>query len=280
MNRARDVAVAPGARGRSAGDRLWPELRQSFRNPDFWALSSWLDIIVRARKSRFGVLWLLAPSAVYVFGLGAFMAGMQGRTVAEFAVFVALGAMVFRTVMSAIIASANAFSSNHAFIMDGHTRLTDFLLQSLARAFFDLCMYLPVTVIALLIAPDLNLQGLLWAPLSLALIYLNALWICVVFGLAGARFPDVGQFISQVSIFLFLLTPIIWYPALMPPESLRGQLMRANPFYHFVEIFRAPILGESVATMSYYYIGIMTVVGLLLATFLYRRYARYVPLWI
>ena len=35
-----------------------------------------------------------------------------------------------------------------------------------------------------------------------------------------------------------------------------------------------------VEVMSLYYVGIMTVVGLLVATWAYRRYARYVPLWI
>src|SRR3546814_18349163 len=75
-----------------------------FRHPEFWALSSWLDIIVRARKSRFGILWLLAPSVVYVFGLGTFFRGMQpGAGTGDFFVHVALGAMIFRTLMSSVI---------------------------------------------------------------------------------------------------------------------------------------------------------------------------------
>ena len=83
--------------------------------------------------------------------------------------------------------------------------------------------------------------------------------------------------LSNISIFLFLLTPIIWYPEMMPAGSNRGHLMRINPFYHLVEIFRAPIMGQPVETMSFWYVGIMTVVGLVVATFAYRRYARFVP---
>src|SRR3546814_7387246 len=95
-----------------------------FRHPEFWALSSWLDIIVRARKSRFGILWLLAPSVVYVFGLGTFFRGMQpGAGTGDFFVHVALGAMIFRTLMSSVIGSANVFHGSVSFIMDGHMRL-------------------------------------------------------------------------------------------------------------------------------------------------------------
>ncbi|HVI60350.1 MAG TPA: ABC transporter permease [Luteimonas sp.] len=268
-------------RGDGAPGAFWRELGESLRNPEFWALSSWLDIIVRARRSRFGVLWLLSPSIVYVFGLGAFFAGMQPHgSPAGFFAHVALGAMVFRTLMSTVTGSANVFNGSYSFIMDGHVRLTDYLLESLAKSFFDLCMYLPVVAVTLVMLGDVHVVGLLLALPSLALIYVNALWIAALFSLAGARFPDFGQLLNNISVFLFLLTPIIWYPDAMPDGSHRAQLMRLNPFYHFVEIFRSPIMGEPIETMSLWYVGILTVAGLAVATFAYRRYARFVPLWI
>lgn len=197
-----------------------------------------------------------------------------------FAIHVALGAMIFRTLMSTVIGSANVFGASQSFIMDGHMRLTDYLLQSLARSFFDFCMYIPVAAVALYMFGAVDAYGLAIAPLVLLVIYLNALWMSVVFGLVGARFPDFGQLLNNVSIFLFLLTPIIWYPEMMPADSIRGQLMRLNPFFHFVELFRQPILGGEVESTTYWTVGFMTVAGMALATWLYRRYARFVPLWI
>ncbi|TXK59849.1 ABC transporter permease [Alkalisalibacterium limincola] len=278
---SRDPALQPFGVGRAtAHGRFWTELWISVRNPEFWALSSWLDIITRARRSRLGFVWLLAPSVVYVFGLGSFFAAMRGESIQAFAIHVALGAMIFRTLMSAIVASANVYPGNAAFILDGHVRLTDYLLQSLARAFFDMCMYLPVVVVAFAIAPDFHWLGIVLAPLAVVLVYLNALWAAVVLSLVGARFADVGQVLANLSIFVFLLTPIIWTANEAPADSIRGQLMRLNPFYHFVEIFRAPILGQPVEPHSLVYVGVMTVVGFLVAGLLYRRYTRFVPLWI
>ncbi len=278
---ALETSIRASARGNSAPGAFWHEILESFRHPEFWALSSWLDIIVRARKSRFGILWLMAPSVVYVFGLGTFFRGMQASAKpGDFFVHVALGAMIFRTLMSSIIGSANVFHGSVSFIMDGRMRLTDYLLQSLARSFFDMCMYLPVVGITLVFFGEISPMGLLVSLPALVLLYVNALWISAVFALTGARFPDFGQLLSTVSIFLFLLTPIIWYPEMMPAGSIRAQLMRLNPFYHFVEIFRAPLMGQPIEVASIWYVGIMTVFGLALATLVYRRYARYVPLWI
>lgn len=280
MSRAPE-GLQPFGVGRATADgRFWTELWISLRNPEFWALSSWLDIITRARRSRLGVVWLMAPSVVYVFGLGWFFAAMRGQPIGEFAIHVALGAMIFRTLMSAIVSSANVYPGNAAFILDGHVRLTDYLLQSLARAFFDMCMYLPVVLVAMYMAPSISWVGIAMAPLAMMLVYVNALWVSVVLSLAGARFADVGQVLANLSIFVFLLTPIIWTADEAPPNSIRGQLMRLNPFYHFVELFRAPILGQPVEAHSVVFIAVMSVLGLLAAGILYRRYTRFVPLWI
>lgn len=279
----RDVSVPAstmGIRPDAGPDRLWSHFAGSLRSPEFWALSSWLDTVVRARRSRFGILWLLAPSLVYVLGLGSFIASMREWDFTQFAAHVALGAMIFRTLMSSIIGSANVFPGSYSFIMDGHVRLTDYLMQSLAKSFFDLCMYVPIVIATLVVYDGLQWSGFLWAPITLFVLYVNAFWMSVIFSLVGARFTDFGQLLTNLSIFLFLLTPVIWYPEEMPADSPRGQFMRLNPFFHFVTLFRGPILGEPVEFQSVVYIAVMTPIGILLATFLYRRYARYVPLWI
>ncbi len=277
---ASSIRVELAPRSAAPGNALWREVVESFRNPEFWAFSSWLDLIARARKSRFGMAWLLMPSVVYVFGLGSVFAQMQGSTISQFAAHVALGALVFRILMSTFIGSANVLSASQSFILDGHMRLTDYLLQSMAKATFDMVMYLPVTILALVMFGHPSLHGLAYAPLTLALIYVNGLWVSVVFALLGARFSDFGQLLGNVSMFLFLLTPIIWYAEQMPAGGIRARMMQFNPFYHFVTLFRAPILGEPVSMFTIYYIATMTIFGLVLATFVYRRYARYVPLWI
>lgn len=259
---------------------FWSQLRSSWHNPEFWALSGWLHIVVRARTSRFGILWLLAPSILYVFGIGGFFASIQRTSFVKYAAHVALGTIVFRTLMSAVVESANIFSSRASFIMDGHTRLTDYMLESLAKSFFQFCMFLPATAVALVMYGDVRPLGFALLPASFLLLYVNGLWITAVFSLLGARFADFGQFIGNISIFIFLFTPIMWYDNSIPVNSVRGQLMRFNPFYHFVTILRAPLLGLPVETFTLIYVGVMTVAGLVLATLLYRRYARFVPLWI
>jgi ABC-type polysaccharide/polyol phosphate export permease len=256
------------------------DLAGSLKHPEFWALSSWLDIVVRYRQSRLGIFWLVAPAIVYIWGLGGLFASMMGLGLALFAAHVALGYVIFRVVSSAIIESTTAFSSSGAFILDGHLRLTDFVLRVLAKALFYFTMSLPVVAVALAIHPAIQWEGFAYALASFPLVVANALWIGILFALVGARFPDLSQFIGNVFMFAFLLTPIIWHADSMPADSVRGMLMRLNPLFHMVEVVRAPILGEPLGSATFWYLGAMTLLGWAAAILAYRRYARFVPIWI
>jgi len=256
------------------------DLAASFRNPEFWLLSSWLDIVVRYRQSRLGIVWLVAPAVVYIWGVGSLFASMQHASLPRFIGYVAVGYTVFRVINSVIIESSSAFAASAPFILDGHVRLTDFVLRVIAKALFYFLASLPVVAVALAISPELHWSGLLLSLLSFPLVLANILWIGVVFALVGARFPDLSQFINNIFMFVFLLTPIIWHADSMPAGSIRGTVMRFNPLYHMIEVVRAPILGHQVATSTLYYLAVMTVVGWLVAILAYRRYARFVPIWI
>ena len=116
--------------------------------------------------------------------------------------------------------------------------------------------------------------------IGLLFIALNGVWVTQVFGILGARYRDLSEIFQAVMRIAFLATPIIW----MPGEGGRGGVMGAyltfNPFYHFLEVVRAPLLGQPVALLSWGVVLAFTVFGFTLAFFMNRRYARFVPLWV
>lgn len=264
----------------NADRRLFRDLLQSLRNPEFWALSAWLDIVVTYRRSRLGPLWLIVPSAVYIWGVGAVFASLWRVHITHFAAQLALGWTLFTVMHSVIVQSTMVLHGSRSFIMDGRMRLTDFILRSLAKAVFHFLMALPMTGVALALYPDLHPLGLLIALGTFMLVMVNTFTAGVIFSLAGARFPDIQEVVNNIFRVLFLFTPIVWLPSQMPAGSLRGHIARLNPFYHLIEIFRAPILGGTVSPLSWYYVAVLTVVGVALAALLYRRYARLVPIWL
>ena len=79
----------------------------------------------------------------------------------------------------------------------------------------------------------------------------------------------------------FLATPIIWMPGMGGGRSkVMGAFLDFNPFYHFLELIRAPLLGNPIAPLSWIVVITITITGFTLAYYFYNRFAKNIPLWV
>src|SRR5687768_9935682 len=124
-----DIAKQPGI-------DLIPDLLASVRNPDFWAFSSWLDLVTKYRRSALGVLWIFLPPLCYVFGIGYFYALLFDVTPLPFMVHLGAGYLLWRMITQVITGASTTMLSHRAFILDGRIRYTDYVLRVMAKALF------------------------------------------------------------------------------------------------------------------------------------------------
>ncbi|WP_313318465.1 ABC transporter permease [Stenotrophomonas sp.] len=252
----------------------------SFRNPGFWIYSTWLELATKYRRSRLGLFWALCPALIYMFGIGGFFGYLQGHSAAGFIPHLGIGYVLFRLITISLSECTTAFQGHASFIMDGRVRLTDYILRVVAKAMFYFVMALPAVAIALAMSPNFQPSGLLVSLPAFVLVILNIGWMGAIVAVLGARLQDVHELIGSILMFSFLFTPIIWYADQAPVNTVRGMIARANPLYHMIESVRAPMLGEPLEHLTYIYMVVMLLAGWLVASFIYRRYARYVPVWV
>lgn len=255
------------------------DLIASIKHPDFWGFSSWLDLVSKYRRSALGLVWIFLPPVCYVFGIGYFYSQLFERESLPFMVHLGMGYVLWRMITQVIMGASTTMATHRAFILDGRVRYTDYVLRIFARAVF----YFVVTAILLvplvaLVAP--TFLGVASLVVTLPIFLVNVLWLGVVVAVLGARLPDLHELSSTVFIFGFLLTPIIWQASLTPPDSLRGFVARLNPAFHLIEFVRAPVLGEPTEQLTYWVIASMTIGGCLLAAYVYRRYSRFIAIWL
>ncbi|MEG3790384.1 hypothetical protein V1318_09675 [Lysobacter sp. CCNWLW3] len=260
---------------------LFSHFLQSLRRPDHWVYGSWLDTVTKYRKTRLGALWTLMPTAVYVWGLGGFLAALQpGLDQARFLAHIGVGFVVFRLMSTVLSDATSMFLTYKPYIYDGHLRLTDYVLRTQARAFYYFVLSQPIVAIVVIASPAVQPMGIVGSLGGLVVVMVNLFLYAVLLGAAGARFPDMHEFMSSAMMVLFLITPIVWYPESAPAGTPHGALMRANPFHHLMIAIRGPLLGEPIEPMTYVYLGVMTLLGLLGAAVVYRGAARRIPIWL
>lgn len=259
---------------------LVSDLRQSLKHYEFWTYSSWLDIVVRYRRTQLGLLWVLLAFAFFVVLMGTKYAYLMNVDPQVFIPYMAVGYMVWRFLVTVLNDAVGTFARHSSYIMDGRSRLTDYLLRSLATAAFSLFFAVFVLIFVLWWSQKTQVVSLLSIFITFPLVVINIMWVSVCVGLVGARHRDVHELIGTVLMVGFLLTPIIWDMSRFPAGTMRGELTRLNPAFHLIEIVRAPILGSMPETNSIIWVCVMAVLGWLLASVMYRRYARFVPLWV
>ena len=118
--------------------------------------------------------------------------------------------------------------------------------------------------------------GLLALP-GLVLLCLNGIWVGLLLGIISARFRDVAPIVASIVRILFFVTPIIWMPELMPGRAL---VLDFNPFFHFVEVVRAPLLGQVPGSVSWIAVLGITLGGWLVTFEFFRRYRRRIAYWV
>ena len=146
----------------------------------------------------------------------------------------------------------------------------------------NMVIYL-VLLVAFAIWADLNWTVLLAIP-ALVLLLLNAMWVSLVFGIFSTRYRDIAPILGSTTLMLFVLTPVMWTTQTLEDQggevAERARLAQIIPTYHYLEIIRAPLLGEPVAAYHWYIVIAITVIGWLLAFVALRNYRARVPYWV
>lgn len=253
---------------------------RSFARPEYWAYSTWLQIATKYRRTTLGLLWLCLPMAVFVIVLGNVYSHLMRSSPAAYLPYLAVGYALWRLIVQVVNDSVGAFSSHKALVMEGNVPLTDFILSALAKGAFNL-MFAGFVVAGIFIwSSEFHATNLWTLGIGLPLLFLNLAWLSVCIALVGTRFPDTREIIGTVLVIGLLVTPILWPADKFPPDTWRGFTIRLNPAFHLIDVIRAPLLGQPVAPGSYPVVLGMCAGGWILAGLLFRRYARYVPIWL
>ena len=253
------------------------DLAQGARAYYLWGLLAWQDIRRLYRRSILGPFWLTVSMAALVGVLGTLYGTLFEVESADYVPFLALGFIVWTFISGVITEGCNAFINAAGVITHVGLPLSVHVYRLIWRHFLILFHNAAVfAAVAAIFAIWPGWTGLFALP-GLALLCLNGLWAGLLLAIVSARFRDIPPIVTSVVRICFFVTPIIWMPELMPGRPL---VLDLNPFFHLVEVVRAPLLGRVPGLDSWIAVLAMTAVGWLAAFALFRRYRRRVAYWV
>ena len=253
------------------------DLVKGMRSFHLWGLLGWQDVRRRYRRSIIGPFWLTISMGVLVAVLSILYGALLKVDIAEYAPFLALGFIIWTLISSFINEGCTAFTDAGSIIKQVDLPLSIHIYRVIWRSliiFFHNAAIFVVVAFVFSIWP--GWVGLLFLP-GLLLLCLNGVWMGLLFGLVSARFRDVPPVMDSIVRIAFFVTPIIWMPELLPGRVV---LLDFNPFFHFLELVRAPLLGQAPHLVSWVAVSGMTLGGGLAALIMFRNYRRRVAYWV
>ena len=246
---------------------LWP----------LWVRLGWNDILYRYRRSTLGPFWFTASTAITIVALGLVYSQVLSLPAHELMPHVCVGLIVWAFMNSVVLEAGNLFTGSESYIK--HVKLPyslyvfRFVLSKAIIFAHDFPIYL-ATIAYFGIWPG---PVALWAIPGFLLLILNGVLITISLGMASARFRDIPRIVASLFQIVFLITPIIWMPGLLGDRSY---LAGANPFFHLIELIRAPLLGSAPSGYTLIAVFFISLTNLLVAAVLFTRYRNRIAYWI
>lgn len=199
------------------------------------------DIGLRYQRSVLGPFWISASLLATVLALAYVFSAVFRQELSEYIAFLAAGLLAWQLMQTLVTESCSAVMEHSAYLQNVRMPLTVIAGRVVFRNAVIFAHNL-VAILALLLLFGAHFTPVAWlAAPGVGLILLFGYFLVPVMGPLCARFRDVPQAVQSIMQVIFFLTPIFWMPSAVED---RPMFTHANPFYHFVELVRAPLLGE------------------------------------
>ncbi|WP_020668842.1 ABC transporter permease [Amycolatopsis nigrescens] len=282
--------------------RAFADLKEGFAQRELWSHLGWQDIKQRYRRSVLGPLWITLSMGITAMGLGLLYSQLFNSPISTFLPYIATGFIVWNFILGCVTEGTDTFIANEGLIKHLPAPLSVYVLRTVWRQCIMFAHNLVIYFLMLAIfwsgiskagyaitdggtpQPGLSWSALLAIP-AFALLAVNAGWVVLLFGIISTRFRDIPQVVTSLINLVFFMTPIVWSTDILEKQfenaaGWREYVAEVNPMYHFVQLVRAPLIGNTQSWHHWVIVGGITVVGWALALVVLRNYRSRVSYWV
>lgn len=196
---------------------------------------------MRYKRTVLGFFWTVLGPLLHYMIVGFVFSHTMRLSIPNYLVYMFFGAVFYNLISTCILRAPAIFLNNEHFIKKIYIPKLVFVLDVVVMEFVNFILALIVLLgMALLLGrytPSVHIVAIV--PLIVFILGF-ATGISCILGVTGVYFRDMAHIIPAIMQAFFFLTPVLYSADSMP--ALYQKLIHLNPFYYFVEAFRAPIV--------------------------------------
>jgi ABC-type polysaccharide/polyol phosphate export permease len=256
------------------------DIKDGLRKWPIALMLAYQDIKLRYRRSVLGPFWLTLSMAITVYTMGYIYSHIFHTDMASYFPYLTGGMLGWTLIASMVTDFTDGLVLSENLIKQVKLPYTLYIHRIACRNmiiyFHNLVVLIPILIIYHE-TTKVNLNTLLLLP-GLFLVYVNACSYGLILGMLGARFRDISQIIKSLVQVVFFITPVMWKPDALLEKN--RYIVELNPFYSYIELIRAPLLGSVPSLYNIIFVLIMTGIGLMAAWIIFMRRRARIVYWL
>lgn len=258
--------------------RAWQDVSETIRRWQVWFYIGLQEIKLRYRRSVLGPFWITISMAATIVSVGVVYSAIFQSDINNYMPFFAVGYILWFYLNALVNEGSLVFITDGQYIRQVPGPLLIYVFKCTWRLliiFFHNALIIVAVLLYSGIFPGFHNVAL--SLLGLVLVTINGTWIAISLAILSARYRDIPPIVQSLMGVAFFLTPILWDQSKLPRDFA---LIAFNPFYHFIEVIRSPLLERPPQLSSWLVTIGMAVIGSALTFLFFARYRRRIAYWV
>jgi len=227
-------------------------------------------IKLKYRRSYLGILWSMLEPLLSMVVLTIVFGTLYGNTDKTFPVYILSGRLLYSFYSSATKAALKSIRSNSAMIKKVYVPK---YLYPLSTVIYNYIIFLISLVVLAIVGVILGVKPtiyLLQAPVALIIILILSYGCGMFLATIGVFFRDM-EYLWSVALMLVMYTCAIFYYPEKLLKSGWAWILKYNPLYCVIDIFRCSVFGKAMNIHYFAYALIFSVVAMVIGLFCFKK---------
>ncbi|MDE6025515.1 MAG: ABC transporter permease [Lachnospiraceae bacterium] len=249
-------------------------MKKSLEN--FWKYRNLLKELVKKgiklkyRRSYLGIVWSLLEPLLQTVVLTIVFGTLYGREDKTFPVYILTARLLYGFFSTSTRSAVKSIRSNSGLIKKVYVPK---YLYPLSVVLYDYVIFLISLIVLFFTSLVLGVHPtiyLLQAPIALILIFLLSYGVSMIMATIGVFFRDM-EYLWSVALMLIMYTCAIFYYPEKLLESKWAFLLKYNPLYCIIDIFRSSIFGRAIDKSYLIYASAFSIVTIFIGCIYFKK---------
>lgn len=248
----------------------------NIKNYNVWFYLGIYDVKKKYRRTFLGPIWNLLSNFILICVITLVWTQVFKISVKEFLPHVAVGLLTWHFITDIAVSSTILLSEKYNSVFQNiFTPLLSITLRNIFTYFLIYAHNFPFFILILFL--NFSIFNLIYFIIGLIILFLNLTNISILLTFLGTRFRDIKPLVSSIMSAGTLLTPLMWKKEMLGKYE---NYVYFNPFTHFIDIIRDPILNKGFNEKVLVFNIIFFLFSSVLCVFLFKLKGSRIIYWI